>query len=82
MNLDHPKTENIYKELEPFVDRITVQQKQLRAQASELEQKKSEFEAATQNMTEGIVLLNDRGVILSINNAASALLGISNYCIG
>ena len=26
MNLDHPKTENIYKELEPFVDRITVQQ--------------------------------------------------------
>ncbi len=82
MNLDHPKTENIYKELEPFVDRITVQQKQLRAQASELEQKKSEFEAATKNMTEGIVLLNDRGVILSINDAASALLGISNYCIG
>lgn len=82
MNLDHPKTENIYRELEPFVDRITVQQKQLRAQASELEQKKSEFEAATKNMTEGIVLLNDRGVILSINDAASALLGISNYCIG
>ena len=82
MNLDHPKTENIYKELEPFVDRITVQQKQLRAQASELEQKKSEFEAATKNMTEGIVLLNDRGMILSINDAASALLGISNYCIG
>lgn len=82
MDLDHPKTENIYKELESFVDRIAVQQKQLRAQASELEQKKSEFEAATKNMTEGIVLLNDRGVILSINDAASALLGISSYCIG
>ena len=33
-------------------------------------------------MSEGIVLLSDSGAVLSINDSALRLLGISSYCIG
>ena len=32
-------------------------------------------------MTEGLVLLNEKGKILSINDSASKLLSISSYCV-
>lgn len=82
LNLDSPLENSAYPELEPLLSRLAAQQHQLKLQASELERKRNEFLTATGNMMEGIVLLSDRGELLSINAAASRLLGVSPYCVG
>ena len=69
-------------ELEPLTDKLRSQQNQLREQATELRRRRDEFEAATGNMTEGLVLLNEQGSVLSINRSATHILDISRYCIG
>ena len=82
LNLDSPLENSAYPELEPLLSRLAAQQHQLKLQASELERKCNEFLTATGNMMEGIVLLSDKGELLSINAAASRLLGVSPYCVG
>lgn len=82
LNLDDPKSNTVYEELYPLLDRIHYQQRQLKIQALELQRKKDEFEAATDHMSEGLVLLNEEGIILSINRSASMLLGVDRFCIG
>ncbi|MBE6944926.1 MAG: PAS domain-containing sensor histidine kinase [Ruminococcaceae bacterium] len=78
LNLEEPLSGKGYQELSPLLRRMDSQQKQLRQQRRELNRQKEEFQTVTANMTEGLVLLNRRGIILSINPAASALLGIGN----
>ena len=82
LNLDNPDPHAVYEELAPLVTRLGSQQLQLKAQATELAHKRDEFDAATRPMSEGILLLNNQGVILSINDAAIRLLHITRYCIG
>ncbi len=82
LDLDSPLENSAYPELEPLLSRLAAQQHQLKLQASELERKRNEFLTATGNMMEGIVLLSDKGELLSINAAASRLLGVSPYCVG
>lgn len=82
LDLDKPHENEEYVELKPLLDRIDNQQVQLKRQSSELRRKKEEFVAATVNMNEGLVLLNENGIILSINKTATKLLSISSYCVG
>lgn len=82
LDLEHPEPGSYYEELSPLVDRIIGQKNQLRIQKAELDRKTKEFDTATRNMSEGIVLLSDSGAVLSINDSALRLLGISSYCIG
>ena len=82
LNLDDPLNNEGYDELSPLLRRIDAQQRQIRGQEKELRQKQEEFEAVTENMAEGIVLLNTKGVILGINRAASTLFGTTRNSIG
>lgn len=82
LNLDEPQENRGYEELKPLLDRVNSQQRQLKEQAAKLRQKQEEFITATDNMNEGLVLLNDKGIILSINRTASRLLSITTFCIG
>lgn len=82
LDLDKPVLEYSYEEIRPLIDRVISQKRQLRNQAAELKRKQEEFNSATSNMNEGIVLLNENGIILSINHAASQILSVSRYCIG
>ena len=82
IDLDHPENCETYEELKPLVNRLTVQQRLLHNQEKELSDKKNEFNAATKNLNEGLVLLNDEGIILSINDFASNLLNITTYSVG
>ncbi len=68
--------------VEPLLERIGSQQHKLLEQSVELQRKKNEFETATNHMSEGLILLNEKGVILTINRSAVRLLGITTYCIG
>jgi two-component system phosphate regulon sensor histidine kinase PhoR len=82
LNLDEPMKNEGYDELRPLLRRIESQQRQIRIQSHELEQKKKEFETVTNGMTEGIILLNSKRTILSINPAAQRLFGADHSCIG
>ena len=82
LDLDHPLNNEGYDELSPLLGRILAQQGQIRRQEEELKQKKREFEAVTTGMAEGIVLLNRKQTILSINPAAMRLFGTDDSCRG
>ncbi|MBQ9797103.1 MAG: PAS domain-containing sensor histidine kinase [Clostridia bacterium] len=82
LNPELPVVEPTYRELEPLLTHIGNQQRRLKEQSIELQRKKNEFETATNHMSEGLVLLNEEGIILSINRVAVKLLDIQRYCIG
>lgn len=82
LNLDDPLKNDGYDEVAPLLKRIAAQQRQIRRQGEELRQKQSEFEAVTTGMAEGIVLLNEKKIILSINPAAMRLFGVDRSCMG
>lgn len=82
MDLDNPMSNEGYDELAPFLRRIDSQQKQLRWQEAELYQMQKEISTIIGSMNEGMVLLNRRGKIISINSAAKRLLGAPPECIG
>lgn len=82
LDLDNPLDNGGYDELSPLLRRIDTQQRQIRRQTEELERKQSEFEAVTDGMAEGIILLNQKGTILSINPAASKLFNTDSFAVG
>ncbi len=82
IDLDHPLSNEGYDELAPFLRRIDSQQKQLRRQKTRLEQKQAELDTIIGSMSEGMVLLNEHGKIVSINPAAMALLGVEKSPVG
>lgn len=82
INLDEPLSNEGYDEIAPLLKRIDVQQKQIRAQKAELLQRKREFAAITDKMSEGLILIGITGKIISINRAASSLLETSPNCEG
>lgn len=82
LNLDRPRDNDAYEELFPLLERIDSQQKQLKSQAVQLRHKQEEFNAATGNMQEGLILLNDAGTVLSINRMASRLFSLGVTCVG
>ncbi|HPX28548.1 MAG TPA: ATP-binding protein [Sphaerochaeta sp.] len=82
LDLEHPLNNNTYDELSPLLLRISHQKRQIESQRSELNKKRDEFSLITQSMNEGLVLLNDKGVIVSINPAAQHVFRTDASCIG
>ncbi len=82
LNLDEPLENEGYDELSPLLRRIDLQKRQIARQSEELLQKQKEFEAVTENMAEGILLLNAKGFVLSINPAARRLLAQDGTSVG
>lgn len=82
LDLDDPLNNECYDEFSPLLRRIDSQQRQIKMQANALRTKQEELEAVTENMAEGIVLLNKKSIILSINPAAASLFDTTRACIG
>ncbi len=82
LDLEDPLNNEGYDELSPLFRRIHAQQQQIKIQTEALRKKQEEFEAVTENMTEGILVLNTKGTILSINPAAAKLFDTTHACIG
>lgn len=82
LNLDDPLSNEEYDEISPLLRRIDSQQTKIKAQSDALRQKQSEFETVTKGMSEGIILLDSKGEILSLNRAANDLLGTGDNAIG
>ena len=82
LDLDNPLSNKDYSELSPLFRRLDLQQRELTRQEGQLKRKETEFDAVTANMSEGLILLNDNGIILSINPAAKKILDADHRCVG
>lgn len=82
LNLDEPLKNETYDELSPLLTRIERQHRQIDDQMKELRRKRGEWDAVTGSMNEGIVLLSENGMILSINKSAMKLMGAEGDCVG
>ena len=82
LDLEHPLENDTYEELAPLLRRMEHQRRQIDLQMDELRRRSEEFEQITGSMSEGLVLLDEAGVILSINPAARRLLDAAENCVG
>ena len=82
LDLEHPLENDAYEELAPLLRRMEHQRRQIDRQMDELRRRSEEFEQITGSMNEGLVLLDEAGVILSINPAARRLLDAAENCVG
>lgn len=82
LDFDHPLENDAYEELSPLLTRINRQHRQIDAQLKELQRKSDEFEQITRYMSEGLVLINDKNVVVSVNRAAMEIFHTDASCIG
>lgn len=82
LDLDYPLENQTYDEIAPLLRRISQQNKQINAQLLELQQKRDEFTQITDGMREGLVLLDNKGYVFSINPAAKKLFHAGDHAEG
>lgn len=78
VDLKHPEQAEIYDEVAPFLRRITVQNKLISKQMQDRQRRQREFETITENMQEGLLVLDAKGEVLSCNKGARRLLGVDH----
>ncbi len=74
IDLDAPENGKIYEELAPLVTKISRQNRTIREQLEEAKQKQEEFLVITENMLEGLILIDTKSNIITCNSAAKRLL--------
>ena len=82
LNLDQPTNNNAYEELAPILTKLHKQHKQIDSQLSMLKEKSDELNQIMASMNEGLVLLDKKGNVLSMNDAAKKLFGIEHIPVG
>ena len=82
LDLEHPLENDAYEELAPLLGRINRQHLQIDEQMDELQRQQTEFSQITSSMREGLVLLDEKEHVLSLNPAAEKLFGTDESCVG
>ena len=83
INLDKPlENENAYEELAPLLGKINKQRKELSKKGKALRKQEDEFRQITEFMSEGLVILNEKAELISINEAARKYFDIEEDCVG
>ncbi len=76
LDLEHPDENHTYEELTPILTKVHKQHKQIKSQTETLRRKTDEFEQIVSAMNEGLVLLDEHGMILSMNTAAQKIFAV------
>ena len=82
LDLENPTENNSYEELSPILTKIHKQHKQINRHIEELNRKAEEFEQITSSMSEGLILIDDKGKIISINNACKKIFAVKTDVVG
>ena len=77
LDLEKPLENKTYEELKPLLIRLDDLHSEVSEQLKKLRQKTDEFTQTTENMKEGLILLDENYEILSINPAAEKIFGES-----
>ncbi len=82
VDLDHPLENDVYDELSPLLVKIDRQQRRIADQKTILQRQQEEFALVTDHMNEGLILLNEKAEVLSINRAAMGLFHAGKESVG
>ena len=74
VDLNDPGDEIGYEELAPLVGKLRSQKRQISRQMEDLRRRREEFAAITENMSEGLLIIDRETRVLSYNAAALRLL--------
>ena len=77
IDLDHPEQCRVYDELYPLLGKIQLQKHIIAEQIQQMQQQQQEFSAITKNMSEGFLVLDREGRILSYNDSLLLMLNLS-----
>ena len=78
LDLDNPAANETNEELTPLLKKISAQKKTISNQLKEAKQKQEEFKLITENMSEGLLIIDKDFNILSYNQAAKTLLDVDD----
>lgn len=88
LDLEHPEENQIYEELSPLLSKIHRQNREIQKQLELAKQQQEEFAFITENMQEGLIVIDKYTMILSANSSAWNLFrvdktrqGESIYCL-
>ena len=76
IDLKHPEQVETYDELSPFLQRIAAQNREIDARMAEIRKQQQEFSMITENMSEGLFVVNRNYQILSYNKSAMQIFGM------
>lgn len=76
IDFDHPLQTRTDPQLEPLLHRLEANNNRIQEQMKELSRKSEEFDAVSDNMDEGLLLLSGSYRILSVNRAAREIFDI------
>ena len=82
LDLEHPLDNECYEEISPLLNRINRQHEEIQQQLRAMRQRTDEFNQIIGNMQEGLVLLDEKENVLSINAAAIKIFGVKESCVG
>lgn len=75
IDLENPSSNQTYDELSPLLSRISQLRRHIDQQVADARKNQEQFAFITGNMAEGLIILNEKGGILSVNPSAVRLLG-------
>ncbi len=82
LDLDNPENNNTYEELSPLLSKISSQHKTIEKQLHEAKKQQEEFSLITENMSEGLLVIDKNMQILTCNTSAKKLLNVSENING
>lgn len=67
-----------YEELKPFVTKIAYQSREIKHQIERVKQQKLRLQTISESMSEGLIVLDKDGNILTLNNSAMSFFDVEN----
>lgn len=82
LDLESPEENRIYEELSPLLSKIHRQNREIQNQLELANQQQEEFALITENMQEGLIVIDKYTMILSANSSAWNLFHMDRVCQG
>ena len=82
LDLESPEENQIYEELSPLLSKIHRQNREIQNQLELAKQQQEEFSLITENMQEGLIVIDKYTMILSANSSAWNLFHMDRGCQG
>lgn len=82
LDLESPEENQIYEELSPLLSKIHRQNREIQNQLELAKQQQEEFSLITENMQEGLIVIDKYTRILSANSSAWNLFHMDRVCQG
>lgn len=82
IDLEHPEENQVYEELSPLLSKIHRQNREIQQQLELAKQQQEEFALITENMQEGLIVIDKYTMILSANSSAWNLFHVDKVCQG